>query len=348
MLTQSGARAQRAKQQVGTREADRVDLVAQHLRRRQELRDHRAHAHERHARPAGRAAHCVPARQHELAIGLAAKRLVDRTRREPEIGRLATGPAQPRQRVQQRPFEVLAEGGLPRGAARLGDADRGSDDRLVGAALGRERHATRRADQDRLSAGVHPERPRLERAPDEGVVDRPDRQQRLAVAAPGGAQLAQQAHQVGLGDAQLDVMAARGLVPVHERLGVVLEPVAPLAHRPDLTLVDPAAQVGRAGHVRADRDHPLGHLGGVVHEVDEEAPEGLLGRSRTTVLSAQHRRHRRRRHRLRFVPRQRRCRGRAQLGLGGRPGRTRPTDRRRRRRAPAASSSIWSRVSSAE
>ena len=53
-----------------------------------------------------------------------------------------------------------------------------------------------------------------------------------------------------------------------------------------------------------------------MHEVDEEAPKGLLGRSRTTVLSTQHRRHRRRRHRLRFVPRQRRCRGGAELGLG--------------------------------
>ena len=56
----------------------------------------------------------------------------------------------------------------------------GRDDRLVGAALGPQRHAARRADEDRLPAGVDAERPRLERARDERVVDGADRQQRLA------------------------------------------------------------------------------------------------------------------------------------------------------------------------
>ena len=82
------------------------------------------------------------------------------------------------ERVQQRPLEVLAEGRLPRDAARLLEADRRRDDRLVRAALGRERHAGRRADEDRLPARVHAERPRLERPVDERVVHRPDRQQR--------------------------------------------------------------------------------------------------------------------------------------------------------------------------
>ena len=147
--------------------------------------------------------------------------------------------------------------------------------------------------------------------PDERVVDRADREQRLAVAAPGGAELAEQADEVRLGDAELDVAAAGGLVPVHERLRVVREPVAPLAHRPDPRLVDPAAEVGGAGHVGADRDHPLGHLGGVVHEVDEEAAERLLGRFLAAVLAAERGRHLGRRARLRLVARERgRRRGR--------------------------------------
>ena len=124
---------------------------------------------------------------------------------------------------------------------------------------------------------------------------------------------------------ELDVAPARGLVPVHERLRVVREPVAPLAHRPDAGLVDPAAEVGRAGHVRADGDHPLSHLGSVVHEVHEEAAERLLGRLLAAVLAPERRRHLGGRARLGVVARQRgagRCR---QLALRagrveGRPG----------------------------
>src|ERR1700748_525020 len=102
--------------------------------------------------------------------------------------------------MQQRPLEVLAEGRLPGGAARLLDADGRRDDRLVRAALGRKRDAGRRADEDRLAAGVDAERPRLERAIDERVVQRADRQQRLAVARPSRAELAEQADEVALGD----------------------------------------------------------------------------------------------------------------------------------------------------
>ena len=80
----------------------------------------------------------------------------------------------------------------------------------MGAALRRERDPGRRADQDRLAARVDPERPRLQRALDERVVEHPDRQQRLPPPAPGGAQLAEQPDEVRLGDAQLEVLAGRG------------------------------------------------------------------------------------------------------------------------------------------
>ena len=48
---------------------------------------------------------------------------------------------------------------------------------------------------------------------------------------------------------------------------------------PDAGLVDPAAEVGRGADVGRDRDDALGHLGRLAREVDEEAPEGLLGRA---------------------------------------------------------------------
>ncbi len=106
------------------------------------------------------------------------------------------------------------------------------------------------------------------------------------------------------------------LVPVHERLRVVGEPVAPLPHREDRGLVDPAAEVGGAGHVGAHRHHPLGHLGRVVHEVDEEPAERLLRRFLPAVLAPQAGRHGRRRHRLRLLAREGGGRRRAQLALG--------------------------------
>ncbi len=59
------------------------------------------------------------------------------------------------------------------------EADRGRDDRLVGPALGSQGDARRRADEYGLAAGVDPERPGLEGAGYERVVERPDRQQRL-------------------------------------------------------------------------------------------------------------------------------------------------------------------------
>ena len=79
--------------------------------------------------------------------------------------------------------------------------------------------------------------------------------------------------------------AVVGLAPAHERVGVVGEPVDPVAHRPDAGLVDPAAEVGRGADVGRDGDHALGDLGRLAHQVDEEAPERLLGRGGALVLA---------------------------------------------------------------
>ena len=103
----------------------------------------------------------IAAGEHELAPlvrGVVARqRLVDRARGEPEVGRLAVRPPQPRQRVEQRPLEVLAEGRLPERAARLADADRRRDDRLVRAAL---RARARRPRACRSGSTARPRRSR--------------------------------------------------------------------------------------------------------------------------------------------------------------------------------------------
>ena len=138
------------------------------------------------------------------------ERLVDRPGGQAEVGGGSVGPAELRERMQQRPLEVLPKRGLPGDAARLLEPDRRRDDRLVRAALWRQRDARRGADEDRLAAGVHAERPRLERAVHERVIQRADRQQRLTVARPGRAELAEQADEVALGDPELDVLAVLG------------------------------------------------------------------------------------------------------------------------------------------
>ncbi len=208
-LAEARAGLEGAEQQVGARDADHLGgdarLLGEHVGRLDRLGHERAHDGDRHARLLGCAQPVAPGER--LLARARVQPLVDRPRREPEVRGAAALAAEPRQRVQERPLEVLAEGGLPRDAARLLDPDRGRDHRLVRAALGPERDAARRADEDRLAARVDPERPRLQRARDERVVDRADRQQRLAVARPRRAELAQQPDEVDLGDAELDVPA---------------------------------------------------------------------------------------------------------------------------------------------
>ena len=90
--------------------------------------------------------------------GLRERRLVDRLRREAQVQRLAVRLLHPRERIEQQPFE------LPR-VARLGvcqpgrlDPDPGGDDRLVRAALARERDPRRRARRGRSGCRSRPSR----------------------------------------------------------------------------------------------------------------------------------------------------------------------------------------------
>jgi len=81
----------------------------------------------------------------------------------------------------------------------------------MGAALGSEGDARRRADQDGLAAGVDAIRPGLEGSGDERVVERGDRDEPLAPARPGAAELPEKTDEVHLGDAELDVLSGLAL-----------------------------------------------------------------------------------------------------------------------------------------
>ena len=96
----------------------------------------------------------------------------------------------------------------------------------------------------------------------------------VAPSSPSGAD------KVALGDPELEVLTVLGLPPVDERLGVIGEPVDPVAEVEDADAVDPTAEVGRRRDVGADRHDMLGDVGRVVSEVHEEATERLLGRGK--------------------------------------------------------------------
>ena len=121
--------------------------------------------------------------------------LLDRPRREPQVDGAAGLVAQPvalgrfafagaldvveRKREDRREF--VDEGRLEGGDAVLRHADQRRCDRLMRAALGRERDAGRRRHQDEariLIAGVVE---RIETALDERIVERADRNEPLAV-----------------------------------------------------------------------------------------------------------------------------------------------------------------------
>ena len=120
-----------------------------------------------------------------------------------------------------------------------------------------------------------------------------------------------------------------GLAPAHERVGVVGEPVDAVADRPDALAVDPAAEVGRRADVGRDGHDAVGDLGRLALEIDEEAPERLLGGLACRVCS---------RPSVGGHPRRlgdggpararrRRAAARAQLGLGRGVGEAAPTGR---------------------
>jgi hypothetical protein len=237
-LVEPAAALQRPEQQAGAGHADHIGGQPERVQalgggeRLGHQRPHGGEGDDRPGGPAQRVGAGDDLATAELAGGRVGRdggqRLVHRAGGQPQVGRGPAGPAQQGQRSEQAPLGVEGERRLVRDAARLLQADGRRGDRLVRTALGGQRHARRRPDEERLPARVDAERPRLQRPLDERVVEHTDRQQRLPPAAPGRAQLTDGADQVGLGDAQLDVLAGGALAPVQDRLGVVGEPVAPV------------------------------------------------------------------------------------------------------------------------
>ena len=177
--------------------------------------------------------------------------------------------------------ELVDEGRLEGGEPVLGEADEGRGDRLVRAALGRERDAGGRRDEDEASVLVAGVIQGIEPAGDERIVERADRQQPVAEKGMREAEGGEQDEQVHLGDAELDMLALRRKIPVERRGDALgLENVLHLLPRKKAAPVDQAAEIGRDGHVRRGRDDARGErLVGAREFVEDEA-EALLRRHR--------------------------------------------------------------------
>ena len=194
----------------------------------------------------------------------------------------------------------------------------------MGPSFGGQRHPRGGADQNGLSAGVDAVGPRFQSPFHERVVEHADRKQWLSPAAPGGAQLADQAHQVRFGNAQFHVLSGRLFPPVHDGFVIVVEPVAPFVGRPDPHLVEPPGEIGRGADVRANSDDALGDFGRLAGEIEQGAAQcGLSGRHgrRCAAEVAGHRGRRRHRH---VGPVQPLGGGRAQSSGRARVGEARP------------------------
>ena len=236
--------------------------------------------------------------------------LVDRPGRKAEVRRAPIRVTEPRQRIEQRPLEILTERGSQA-------TQRGCSSPIDGVMIdwcAPPSGASVTPDGCRrgsIATGVHAERPRLERPVDKRVVQRSDRQR----ACPSRDQVAR-ARRAGRQGCPPRYRArcagrARSRASERARVGVVGEPVDPLAEMPDAGAVDPAAEVGRRGHVGADRDHVRRDLWARRARVDEEAPERLLGRCPAVVRPTEVARRGGRWARRRRMPLQRPCRRRA-------------------------------------
>ena len=244
---------------VGAGEVDhaRLDaLVVEVGRGGDGLRRHHARGHDRHRRPpvVGAVDDPVAAEQHVFAESFLAqrredgceRRLVDRSCRQAEIGAGAAGPGELVECVAQQPVDLGGVGRLGVGDVREFRADRRRDRRLMGAALGCQRHARRCAGDDELGVVVDAVDERIETTQHERVVDGADREEVPAVVLVAQPELAEQHEQVHLADAELDVLARRPGRPLQQAGAASM--VGALGVGVDATLVDPAAEV------RGDRD----------------------------------------------------------------------------------------------
>ena len=147
--------------------------------------------------------------------------LLDRPRRQPQIDRAAGFVAQP-VALGGRGIAVLLDVGegpahdntklidvcrLERRQAILRQPDQRLGDRLVRAAFAGKRNAGRRCHQNEARVLVAGVIERIEATRDEGIVQRADRQQALAVDRVRQAERGQQDEEIIFGDAELDMLA---------------------------------------------------------------------------------------------------------------------------------------------
>src|SRR5581483_10945592 len=147
------------------------------------------------------------------------------------------------------------------------------------AALARQRDARWRRRQDEarlLIAGIVQG---IEPARNEGIVQRADREQALAIDGVRQPKRGQQDEQIHLGDAELDVLACRGEIPiVGRRYPLALEQVAKFFARKKPAAVDPRAEIGRDRNVWRRGDDALDEIGLAAAELVQKRAKTCLRR----------------------------------------------------------------------
>ena len=184
--------------------------------------------------------------------------------------------------------EFIDEGRLERCQPILRHADQGCCDRLMRAAFRRQRDAGRRRRHHEARVLVTGVVQRIEAALDEGIVQRADRQQPHAVDGVRQAERRQHDEQVHLGDAELEVLAFRRIIPVEGRGNFLLpEQVVVFRLREQPAPVDPGAEIGRDGDVGRRGDDARGEFGVAARELVEHEAKTLLRRHLRRRLEGQ-------------------------------------------------------------
>ena len=218
--------------------------------------------------------------------------LVDGPRGEPQVDRaalLVAVPALPAVlvalalHVVEGPFhdrgQLVDVGRLEGGEAVLRHADQRRADRLVRAALGRQRDPGRRAGHDEARVLVAGIVQRIEAATHERIVERADGQQALAEQRVRQPERAEQQEQVHLGDAELEVLAPRAHLPLLRRQQpALLEDVLVARHGEQAAPVDPGPEVGRDRHIGRGSDDAVRQRPARARDLVEHAAEAGLGR----------------------------------------------------------------------
>lgn len=221
----------------------------------------------------------------------ARRRLFERPRRQPQIDGAARLVAQPGAFVRltvaialhiiERPVhddgQFVEEGRLETRQPILADTDQRRGDRLVCAALRRQRDAGRRADDHEAGILVAGIVQRIETAADEGIINRADRQQALAEQRMGETGGSQQQEEVHLGNAEFDMLPLRREMPfLRGRHPFVAKRIGPRIAGKQATPVDPGAEIGRDSDIRGRRHDPGGQCRvGLCQCIEDLAEAGL-------------------------------------------------------------------------